>query len=85
MSETPFFCGMCHNMKVYVDSWKSSSHRQVDCIECHYKPGLANHLKGKWQDGQLSLVYFVTGKSPTKTARRDRRRKLSAVSQEGGL
>jgi predicted CXXCH cytochrome family protein len=66
VSETPFFCGLCHNMKVYVDSWKSSSHREVVCIKCHYRPGFMNHLKGKWQDGQLSLVYFVTGKSPTK-------------------
>src|SRR5271169_502784 len=66
LSETPFFCGLCHNMKVYVDSWKASSHRSVGCIKCHYKPGLPNHLKGKWQDGQLSLAYFITGKSPTK-------------------
>ncbi len=66
VSETPFFCGLCHNMKIYVDSWKASSHRNVDCIMCHYKPGFVNHLKGKWQDGQLSLVYFITGKSPTR-------------------
>jgi len=66
VSETPFFCGLCHNMKVYVDSWKASKHRSVSCIKCHYKPGLANHLRGKWQDGQLSLAYFVTGKSPTR-------------------
>ena len=66
LSETPFFCGLCHNMKVYVDSWKASKHRHVGCIKCHYKPGLANHLKGKWQDGQLSLAYFITGKSPTR-------------------
>jgi hypothetical protein len=66
ISETPWFCGVCHNMTVYVDSWKASSHRKVGCIECHYKPGLVNHFKGKWKDGQLSLVYFITGKSPTK-------------------
>jgi len=66
VSETPFFCGLCHNMKIYVDSWKASSHRHVDCIKCHYKPGFTNHLRGKWQDGQLSLVYFITGKSPTR-------------------
>jgi hypothetical protein len=65
-SETPFFCGLCHNMKVYVDSWRASKHRHVSCIMCHYKPGLPNHLRGKWQDGQLSLAYFVTGKSPTR-------------------
>jgi hypothetical protein len=66
MSESPVFCGVCHNMTVYVDSWKASSHKDVACIKCHYRPGFMNHLKGKWQDGQLSLVYFVTGKSPTK-------------------
>ncbi len=66
LSETPAFCGVCHNMKVYVDSWKASTHRKVACIECHYKPGFSNHLKGKWKDGQLSLAYFITGKGPTK-------------------
>ena len=66
ISEQPFFCGVCHNMKVYVDSWKASSHRNVGCIECHYKPGFKNHVIGKWKDGQISLVYFVTGKVITK-------------------
>jgi len=66
LSESPVFCGQCHNMKVYVESWKASKHRDVTCVKCHYKPGLANHLKGKWQDGQLSVVYFITGKSPTR-------------------
>ena len=66
LSETPFFCGVCHNMQVFVDSWKASSHRHVDCIACHYKPGFINHMKGKWKDGQLSLAYFITGKRPTK-------------------
>jgi hypothetical protein len=66
ISEQPFFCGVCHNMKVYVASWKASSHRNVGCIECHYKPGFKNHVIGKWKDGQISLVYFVTGKVITK-------------------
>jgi hypothetical protein len=66
VSETPFFCGVCHNMQVFVDSWKASSHRNVGCIACHYKPGFLNHVRGKWKDGQLSLAYFITGKRPTK-------------------
>ena len=66
ISEQSFFCGICHNMTVYVESWKSSTHRHVPCIDCHYKPGFMNHLKGKWKDGQLSMAYFITGKSPTK-------------------
>jgi nitrate/TMAO reductase-like tetraheme cytochrome c subunit len=65
-SETPTFCGLCHNMKVYVDSWKASTHNFVNCAQCHYEPGFVNHLKGKWRDGQVSLVMFITGKGPTK-------------------
>jgi hypothetical protein len=53
-------------MQVYVNSWKTSSHKDVSCIACHYKPGFINHLIGKWKDGQISLVYFVTGKKITK-------------------
>ena len=53
-------------MTVYVDSWKASTHKDVPCLSCHYKPGFWNHLVGKWQDGQVSLVYFVTGKVITR-------------------
>ena len=66
ISETPWFCGTCHNMTVYVDSWKQSTHKDVPCLACHYKPGFWNHLVGKWQDGQVSLVYFITGKVITR-------------------
>jgi nitrate/TMAO reductase-like tetraheme cytochrome c subunit len=65
-TETTTFCGLCHDMKPYIESWKTSSHSEVVCIECHYEPGFVNHLKGKWRDGQLSLAYFITGKKPSK-------------------
>ena len=61
-SESPSFCGLCHNMKEYVDSWKTSSHNKVSCLNCHRSPGLLNHLKGKWVDFQLALTYFMVGK-----------------------
>lgn len=53
-------------MEAYIDSWKSSSHRNVGCVDCHYKPSLKNHIIGKWKDGLLSRVYFITGKKLTK-------------------
>ena len=61
-SESPSFCGLCHNMKEYVDSWKTSSHNKVSCLNCHRSPGLLNHLKGKMGDFQLALTYFMVGK-----------------------
>jgi len=61
-SESPSFCGLCHNMKEYVDSWKISSHNQVACLNCHRRPGIVNHLKGKLVDFQLALTYVTIGK-----------------------
>jgi hypothetical protein len=61
-SESPSFCGLCHNMKQYIESWKASSHREVSCLSCHRTPGILNHLKGKWTDFQLAINYFTVGK-----------------------
>jgi len=61
-SESPSFCGLCHNMKEYVDSWKTSSHNQVTCLNCHRKPGILNHLKGKRVDLQLAFTYIIIGR-----------------------
>ena len=64
-TESATFCGLCHQMNVYMDSWRASSHRHVVCTKCHYEPGFLNHLKGKWVDGQVSLAYFLSGKRPS--------------------
>ncbi len=48
ISENPAFCGKnCHIMRPYYDSWKTSSHNDIRCVECHYEPGLIGHVKGK--------------------------------------
>jgi len=31
ISETSTFCGSCHQMTGYIESWKASSHRHVAC------------------------------------------------------
>ena len=66
ISETSTFCGSCHQMTGYIESWKASSHRNVTCTKCHYEPGFFSHLRGKWVDGQVSLAYFISGKRPNK-------------------
>ena len=60
-TESSTFCGLCHQMNVYMESWRTSSHKHVACTKCHYEPGLVNHLKGKWVDGLVSLAYFLSG------------------------
>lgn len=58
-SETPSFCASCHIMRPYVDSWKSSSHKDVACIECHYPPDKKGALWKKYQ-GLSQVAKYVT-------------------------
>lgn len=37
-SENPNFCNSCHIMEPYYKAWKSSKHKGVACVECHYAP-----------------------------------------------
>lgn len=58
----PEFCGTCHIMKKYYESWKNSKHgkKGVKCVECHYAPGEARTLKAKFKGlGQL-FTYLAT-------------------------
>ena len=63
---SPKFCAMCHNMQTYIESWEQSTHKTVNCVECHFKPGTFNLLKGKWQ-AQTHVVYKITGKEPSRS------------------
>ncbi len=61
ITENPAFCGKnCHIMRPYYDSWRSSSHNDVRCVECHYEPGLLGHLKGKINGLMQFYAYETT-------------------------
>lgn len=60
ITENPAFCGKnCHIMRPYYDSWLTSSHNDVRCVECHYEPGLVGHLKGKI-NGLMQFYHYET-------------------------
>lgn len=59
-SGQPSFCLNCHIMRPYYDSWASSSHNDVKCIECHYAPGVKAEAMGKFQAAN-QVVKYVTG------------------------
>ena len=65
LTERPAFCGSCHNMPPYYDSWKASSHSEVGCMECHAGDRLVDHLKAK-ADAMKELVSFLTKSYPPK-------------------
>jgi nitrate/TMAO reductase-like tetraheme cytochrome c subunit len=64
-SAKPGFCDNCHIMEPYYESWKTSSHHDVPCIECHYAPGIKAEAMGKFQAAN-QVVKYVTGAYGTK-------------------
>lgn len=62
---TPGFCNRCHIMKPYYDAWKTSKHKDVSCVECHYSPDTKEQLWAKFQ-AITSVVQYVTQKYSSK-------------------
>lgn len=58
-SGQPSFCKNCHNMVPYYESWKTSSHKDVKCILCHYAPGIKAEAMGKFQAANQVVKYIT--------------------------
>lgn len=52
-------------MVPYYESWKSSTHNHVPCIQCHYEPGMLESFQGKFR-GLSQVAQYVTGTEGTK-------------------
>lgn len=53
------FCVSCHYMRPYYDSWKASKHKDVECVDCHFPPGLESELQRKFK-ASVQIVKYVT-------------------------
>jgi nitrate/TMAO reductase-like tetraheme cytochrome c subunit len=58
-SSQPAFCGTCHIMKPYYESWKTSTHNDVPCVECHIPPGITAELQKKYEALSMVVKYFT--------------------------
>lgn len=58
-SSTNGFCVTCHEMEPDYVSWQESSHRDVNCVQCHIGPGFFNTLIHKIASIK-SLYYHIT-------------------------
>ncbi len=58
-SSQPAFCGTCHIMKPYYESWKTSTHNDVPCVECHIPPGIVSELQKKYEALSMVVKYFT--------------------------
>jgi nitrate/TMAO reductase-like tetraheme cytochrome c subunit len=48
-TSTPQFCATCKSHVPYVDAYRESAHRNVNCEQCHSKPGPFFFLTAKLQ------------------------------------
>ncbi len=46
-------------MRPYYDAWATSSHNDVNCLECHYPPTLGGHVASKFRAISQVVQYFT--------------------------
>lgn len=57
----PDFCGSCHIMEPYYQSWTRDVHGSklsVACVECHYAPGEQHTIRAKFRGLAQAAGYF---------------------------
>ena len=59
VSSRPSFCGSCHIMAPYYESWKHSSHKNIACVDCHIPPGVTAELRKKYEALSMVARYFT--------------------------
>ena len=59
VTSQPRFCGSCHYMSPYYESWKTSSHKEVLCVECHIPPGIPSEIRKKYEALAMVARYFT--------------------------
>ncbi|AGL02330.1 NapC/NirT family cytochrome c [Desulfoscipio gibsoniae] len=58
-TSTPEFCAKCHYVKRYVVSWEKTSHKDVNCLQCHEPSGPLAKLHSK----SRGLNYYLMDKT----------------------
>ncbi len=59
VTSQPSFCGSCHFMLPYYQSWKTSTHKNVACVECHIPPGITSEVRKKYEALAMVARYFT--------------------------
>jgi len=54
----PSFCARCHVMSPYIEQWKKSPHKDVNCESCHLTPGFFGFMGGKIAGLQVVMNYI---------------------------
>lgn len=65
LTSQSWFCNSCHIMNPYYASWKTSSHKDIECVQCHIAPGMTNFIGAKL-NGLGQVVDDVLHRTSTK-------------------
>lgn len=76
LTNHPQFCASCHNIRPSYDSWVKSSHKEVECVTCHVRPGVEGFIHDKAYAGLKDVAIYLFG-TPT-----DAHNLQAAVSSE---
>ena len=57
-------CASCHTIAPSYESWAKSSHKEVECVACHVRPGLSGWIHDKAWNGTKDLAITLFG-TPT--------------------
>jgi len=66
-SGTKTFCGQCHSMKHEAETFAMSSHRNLDCVECHLPhDNDAHYLIEKGRTGMVDMYHEMMRDYPNR-------------------
>ncbi len=66
LTNQPTFCASCHTIRTSYESWKQSSHKDVTCVDCHVRPGVAGFIEDKVYAGleDVAITFLGTPTEP---------------------
>ncbi len=59
ITSTSGFCSVCHYMKPFFESWKTSTHSEIQCKVCHYPPGVRSFFRTKIEGLVMVARYWT--------------------------
>src|SRR5262245_39804085 len=61
-TDHPKFCASCHNITPSYDTWAKSTHKEVECVTCHVRPGIEHFVHDKVYAGLKDTMIYIFGK-----------------------
>lgn len=65
------YCGSCHEMDPYYESWQGSAHDSVPCVKCHIPPGFVSYAEVKLFSLREVYVHYTEQVRPPVAVTRD--------------